>query len=293
VTSAASAPATAPTVDAGALGVPGALVVPGTLVVPGPAGAIECLVTGQGSPVTAFVHGLTGSIAQTRPFGSGVIGSRVFIHLRGHGGTLLPADAGGYPELASDVAAVIAAVGASRALGVSLGAGALLTMLAGAHTTVQRLVLCLPPAAPGAADRPDAVRAGFAAMADALEAADVESLARGLLAHQPAQVRHRPAVRIWARRRAGELIDDRSGGLARALRQWPGRPAVPDPAALAGRRLPDTLILAQDDDPVHPVAAAQSWADLLGARLEVLPAGSLPWSSRDRVRDLITGHLNG
>ena len=44
---------------------------------------------------------------------------------------------------------------------------------------------------------------------------------------------------------------------------------------------------------MHPVAAAQSWADLLGARLEVLPAGSLPWSARERVRDLITGHLNG
>jgi hypothetical protein len=68
---------------------------------------------------------------------------------------------------------------------------------------------------------------------------------------------------------------------------------VADSATLAGHRLPDTLILAQEDDPVHPVTAARAWADLLDARLEILPAGSLPWSARGRVRDLIAGHLNG
>lgn len=275
--------------------------VPGQLEVAGPQGRIDCLVTGEGSPTTLFVHGLTGSIAQTRPFGSGVRGTRVFMHLRGHGGTAVPSrpggepDPGGYPELASDLAAVIAAVGATRALGVSFGAGALLALLASTRTPLERLVLCLPPsaAAGGAGDSDtvrDDVQDGFAEMADAVDAVDVERLARGLLAQQPSQVRGRPDVRVWARRHAGELIAGRANGLGHVLRAWPGRAALPDPAR---HRLPGTLVLAQDGDPVHPLAAALAWADLLHARLEVLPAGSLPWTARGRVRALIAGHLNG
>jgi hypothetical protein len=50
-------------------------------------GDVEVLVTGSGSPVTVFGHGLAGSIAETRPFGSGVRGTRAFLHFRGHGAT--------------------------------------------------------------------------------------------------------------------------------------------------------------------------------------------------------------
>ena len=48
--------------------------------------------TGPGEPVTVFAHGLAGSIDETRPFGSGVRGSRVFLHFRGHGATSAPGD---------------------------------------------------------------------------------------------------------------------------------------------------------------------------------------------------------
>ncbi len=57
-------------------------------------GPLEVLVAGRGEPVTVFAHGLaSASIDETRPFGSGVRGSRVFLHFRGHGATVGPDDA--------------------------------------------------------------------------------------------------------------------------------------------------------------------------------------------------------
>jgi len=292
--------------------VPAGPVTAGPLTVAGPAGPIDCLVTGSGRPVTVFVHGLTGSIAQTRPFGSGVTGSRVFVHLRGHGGTRVPPAPdgtpapGGYREAAADVAAVVAATGAGAAVGISFGAGALLALLGTGATPLRRLVLCLPPSASADLDggapsgdarraNPgpgDAVRAGFATMADALDAGDVEALARALRGHQPDAVRRSPAVQLWARRHAADLVAGRENGLAVVLRAWPGLPVPAIGPGVPGS-LPAILVLAQRDDPVHPLPAAEHWARLLGAGLEVLAAGGLPWSERDRARDLIAGHLNG
>ena len=53
----------------------------------GPTGSLELITTGSGLPATVFAHGLGASIETTRPFGSGVKGSRTFFHFRGHGGS--------------------------------------------------------------------------------------------------------------------------------------------------------------------------------------------------------------
>ncbi|HET7661061.1 MAG TPA: alpha/beta hydrolase, partial [Oryzihumus sp.] len=58
---------------------------PHTSLLDGPDGALEYLLTGSGGPTTVFGHGLAGSIETTRPFGSGVEGTRAFFHFRGHG----------------------------------------------------------------------------------------------------------------------------------------------------------------------------------------------------------------
>jgi hypothetical protein len=265
-------------------------------VISGPDGPVEVLTTGEGEPVTLFVPGLTGSIAQTRPFGSGVTGTRVFAHLSGHGATVLPVGAPvGYTQLADQVRAVADGVRATRAVGVSMGAGALLAALvAPGAPHLRRMVLCLPPAAPGDPPSAPAVIARFAAMADALDAADVEGLAGLLREHQPAAIRRTPAVVVWARRHAHDLVAGRDAGLAAVLRAVPGQVPVADAATLPDPgAAPDTLVIAQEDDEVHPVGPARAWAKLLGARLEVLPPGSIPWRGRDRLRTLITGHLNG
>src|SRR5256714_8186855 len=105
---------------------------------------LECLATGSGEPVTVFAHGLAGGIADTRPLGSGVTGRKVSFQFRGHGQSASPPGRGTYADLARDLRAVADLYGATRALGVSLGAGALCRLLADNPGRFDRLVFFLP-----------------------------------------------------------------------------------------------------------------------------------------------------
>jgi pimeloyl-ACP methyl ester carboxylesterase len=268
-----------------------------TAPVPGGSGgqAVEYLVTGSGTPVTAFVHGLLGSVEQTRPFGSQVAGTRVFPHLRGHGGTPVPIDRGGapvpgtYDDLAAEVGAVVTATGATRALGVSMGAAVLARILARTPDAFERIVLCLPVGPADGSTGPGA--SAFPAMADAVDARDVEGLARLLRAHQPERVRSLPVVALWARRRAASVIEGAAAGsgVTSMLRAVPAQTPLPEAAALTAVRAP-VLLIAHDDDEVHPIAAAVRYAELLpNAELVVLPAGGVPWCARERLREVVAG----
>lgn len=115
-----------------------------TSLLDGPHGSLEFITTGSGLPATVFAHGLVGSIASTRPFGSGVEGSRTFLHFRGYGASAAAETPWTYPELASELRAVADHVGATQALGVSMGAGALCTLLADTPLRFDRLVFVLP-----------------------------------------------------------------------------------------------------------------------------------------------------
>jgi pimeloyl-ACP methyl ester carboxylesterase len=100
---------------------------------------------GTGTPVAVFAGGLGASIAETRVFGSGVPGTRVFYDVRGHGRSDTPADGDwSYDAIARDLRAVADATGATRALGVSMGAAALLRVLCETPDRFERHVLVLP-----------------------------------------------------------------------------------------------------------------------------------------------------
>ena len=107
---------------------------------------LEYLVTGAGEPVTVFAHGLGNGIAETRPLGSAVNGRRVFFQFRGHGRSSAPEGRWTYADLARDLRAVADLTGATRALGVSLGAGALCRALSDDPRRFERVVLYLPSA---------------------------------------------------------------------------------------------------------------------------------------------------
>lgn len=270
---------------------------PPLAVVAGPAGPVEYLRTGDGGPVTVVAHGLTGSISETRVFGSGVRGVRVFVHLRGHGGTPVPvttdgaADPGDYRDLAAELGAVVDAVGATRALGVSMGAGCVARMLldeVDGPRRLERAVLVLPASLD--APMPGAGAQRLRDLADAVEARDVERAAVLLRDHQPAAVRALPAVRVWARRRSAELT---GWPVAPVLRAVAGLAPMPDRQALAAVDVP-VLVVAQEDDEAHPVAVARAYTEVLPkARLELLPPGAVPWRGRERLREVITEFLNG
>lgn len=260
------------------------------------AGDVEYLVTGVGEPVTVFVPGLAMSIPDTRPFASGVPGTKAFLHVRGHGHSSAPEPddraAWTYEALADDVAAVADAVGATQGLGVSLGAGALLSLAVREPERFRRLVLALPAALDFATDelvRTERRRATDEArrLADALDARDAVTVAALLVATQPESVRERPDVRLWSRRHADVLL---ASPVARALRTLPGQVPVADVAVLASLETP-VLVLAQRDDGRHPLAVAENLVAVLpNARLEICD-GSWLWTGRDALRAVVSSFL--
>lgn len=260
-----------------------------TELLDGPTGPIEWQASGTGAPVTVFGHGLTSSIAQTRPFGSGVPGTRVYLHFRGHGRSSAPDPAvhpWTYAALAAELRAVADHSHATRALGVSLGSHALLALLASTPERFERLVFVLPAALDASSPSE-----GGGPMADLVDRGDVEGLARLLVEWQPPAVQALPSVRVWARRRADELART---PIATGLRELPDQ--VPLPAGLAPLRQvrAPALVIAQRDDPLHPVAVAERLvAALPDARLQVLPAGGVLWRDRAVLRAVVAGFLGG
>jgi len=226
-------------------------------------GLLEFITTGSGLPSTVFGHGVDGSIATTRPFGSGVIGSRTFLHFRGYGASLAGQGPFTYAGLEEDLRAVADHVGATQAFGVSMGAGALCSLLAHTPLRFARLVFALP----AVLDRPrtDLAPEGRQEMTGA---------ALGQVGIQ---------VGINGEQRKG-------ASLAEMLST-----SVPlkDRAALGAVTAP-ALVIAQEEDPAHPVwVAEQLTASLPNARLKVLPPGGILVRHRDVMRDLIVGFLSG
>jgi 3-oxoadipate enol-lactonase len=258
----------------------------------GPAGRLHFVVTGDDEPVTVFAPGLAQSIADTRPFGSAVQGTRVFVDLRGHGGSAAPTadEEWTYRALADDVACVADAHGATRALGVSLGAGAIIALLTMRPRRFERVVLALP--GPLTSPRHDAELVVTDELAEAIEhgpGGDPSRIASALVAMQPAAVRRRADVKLWARRHATEL-GGRSG-TARAIRTLPRETVLRSLDALADVTA-DVLVLAQRDDDVHPLAAAEQLASALPK--STLEVSDVPWmwGARSALRDTVSGFLN-
>ncbi|MCE0487324.1 alpha/beta fold hydrolase [Ornithinimicrobium sediminis] len=261
-----------------------------TELVPGPAGGrIETLTTGRAgaAPSSIFAHGLAGSIPTTRPYAARVAGTRTFLHFRGHGRSTAQARDWSYGALAADVWAVADHVGATGALGVSMGAGALCAGLVQDPDRFDRVVLVLP----AVLDRPrdDAAMRRFGALGRLVEAGDVEAVGAHLLSEQPDVVRADPGVRTWCRQQAQRLV---TSDVAQALAAVPHEVPLADRSALAAVSA-EVLVLAQEDDPAHPVAAAEELAEALtSADLHVLPPGGIMWAHRDRVRDLVGDFLS-
>jgi pimeloyl-ACP methyl ester carboxylesterase len=250
-------------------------------------GRVEWLETGTGKPVTVFAHGLGSSISQTRPFGSGVPGTRVYLHFRGHGASVAPESTAPwtYPDLAGELRAVADEVRATRALGVSLGSHTLLRLVADTPERFERLVFVLPAALDGLSPSSHG-----RAMADLVEQRDIEGLARMLVDWQPPAVRELPAVRLWARRHADDLAGT---PIARALRDLPEQVPLPEGLAGLSRVTAPALVIAQRGDPIHPVAVAERLAATLpNASLRVLEPGGVLWRDRPALRAAVADFLS-
>ncbi|MDG4822570.1 alpha/beta hydrolase [Asanoa sp. WMMD1127] len=248
---------------------------------------LERLITGTGTPTTVFAHGLASGIAVTRPMGSAVDGRKVFFQFRGHGRSDSPPGPWSYADLARDLRAVADLSGATRAVGISLGAGALTRLVADNPDRFERLVFFLPAVLD--LPRPAAVKARLAALATAIEAGDVAAVADAISVEFPPTLRGTPAVWAYLRQRIDQLMRD---GLAGDLASLADRHPVADLTPLHSVTA-RALVIACAGDEVHPVAVAERLAQALpNATLHVYDRPGVVWTDRTDLRARISGFLN-
>ncbi|MDQ1672694.1 MAG: hypothetical protein QOC98_1256 [Frankiaceae bacterium] len=255
----------------------------GTLPSSGRVGGVEFVVLGCGEPVTVLAHGLGGSTAETRPLAAGLSGTRVLLHFRGHGDSDPLDDGWDYDVLADDLRRVADAVGATRALGLSLGAGALLRLLIATPARFGRVAFVLPAALDRA--RADGATARLDRLATAMRIGDLDRLQELLLLEVPPSLRATRAAQVLTARRARQLAFTEPPSPRGAVRP------IESLAALRTIEVP-SLVLAQEEDDLHTVATARILAEALPqASLHVLQAGGVFWTDRHRARQLLAAHL--
>jgi 3-oxoadipate enol-lactonase len=251
----------------------------------GRVGGVQYVVVGSGPPVTVLAHGLGGSIAETRPLATDLAGSRVLLHFRGHGDSAALDGGWDYDMLAADLRAVADHVGATRALGLSLGAGALLRLLSTTPDRFERVAFVLPAAIDRS--RSDGATARLDRLAEAMRAGDHGRLIALLLAEVPAELRDSRGAQVLTARRARQLA------FTEPPYPRPGVRPLDSIEALASLRVP-SLVLAQEDDELHTLAIARTLAAALpNAALHVLSPGGVFWTDRFRARTLLAEHLTG
>jgi pimeloyl-ACP methyl ester carboxylesterase len=241
-------------------------------------------VHGRGAPTTLVVHGLGATDGEARIPASGLPGTRVVVTLPGHGNAGDPEpEYWSYPRIAEDVLAIADEVGATQALGVSLGAGALTRLVADHPDRFDRLALLLP----ATLDHPRGVAANrvFHRLVDGVDAAPADGGAR-LREAVAEDVPHGADVGDYVAQRAEALLR-----LGHALRTLPGQSAVVD-AAVLGDVSGEALVISGTDDPLHPADVAKDVAGAFPrARLELLPSRAPMLTHRKELRSLLVDFL--
>ncbi|RCW46925.1 alpha/beta hydrolase family protein [Halopolyspora algeriensis] len=240
---------------------------------------------GSGTPVTLVVHGLGATEGEARIPASGVRGTRVVVTLPGHGDAAeAPPGYWDYGRVAEDVLAIADEVRATRAIGVSLGAGALTRAAARDPHRFERLALLLPAALDRSRD--ESAREPFVRLAEAVDAATSDGGAR---------LRALVADDLPSGTEVGNYVEDRAAALMRlgdALRTLPEQCPLADAASLA-EVTSDVLVVGATGDELHPAEVAEDVAGAFPrARLELLPSAAPMLTHRHELRRLVTGLLN-
>lgn len=245
-------------------------------------GGVHADVLGSGLPVTLLAHGLGGSVSETRPLAARLRGTRVLVEFRGHGRSDALPGGWDYDLLADDLRAVAAATGATRALGLSLGAGTLLRVLAGEPGRFERLAFVLPAAID--ATRVDGATLRLQALGAAIDRGDADAVVDLLLHEVPEAVRERRGTRLLLTRRAAQLIERPSPQPLIDDRPLHGRAVLRLVAA-------PCLVVGQSGDPLHRLDVAAELAEALRADLLELPPGGVFWTDARRVQQALADHL--
>lgn len=216
---------------------------------------------GEGDPVTVVAHGITSSWEEIAPFVWRTPGTRVLFDFRGHGRSDAPPEEAGWdtPAMRRDLEFVADAYGASRALGVSMGAGAMLNLLADDPHRFERLLFFIP----ARIDSNTSVsKERYPELARMLESYPLDEVADRMIAAPESQVLFtaRPGWKELVRAR---VLRMNATGVPRALRAFAdGRPPVTDASVLERVTAP-ALVLGHENDPIHPAEVARRLGELL------------------------------
>ncbi|HUQ57459.1 alpha/beta hydrolase [Lentzea sp.] len=212
---------------------------------------------GSGSPVTLVAHGLGATAGEARVPASGLPGTRVVVTLPSHADA--PDAPPGYWDYGR-IAADLSSVPADQAVGVSLGAGALVRLLSLEPDRFRRVALLLP----AVLDQP---RQSFT----------LQQLS-DLTVGPPAYVAERRAA---------------LGRLEAAASQLPGQVAVPDASVLASVSVP-VLVIGAVGDPLHPGDVAEATAAAFPAgELWLIDSPSPMITHRGAIRHRLVSFLGG
>ncbi|RDI29936.1 alpha/beta fold hydrolase [Lentzea flaviverrucosa] len=212
---------------------------------------------GSGSPVTLVAHGLGATPGEARIPASGLPGTRVVVTLPSHG------DAPDAPEGYWDygrIAADLGAVPADQAVGVSLGAGALVRLLSVEPDRFARVALLLP--------------------------AVLDQRRESFTLQQLSDLTVGPPVYVAERRAALARLEA-------AAEQLPGQVAVPDASVLAAVSVP-VLVIGAVGDPLHPEDVAKATAAAFPAgELWLIDSPSPMITHRTEIRHRLVSFFAG
>ncbi|HYG73296.1 MAG TPA: alpha/beta hydrolase [Actinomycetota bacterium] len=211
-------------------------------------------VDGDGEPVSVLAHGLTNNRNELAAFTPFVPGTKVRLDLRGHGrSTAPPAVSFAFADFAGDVDAVARHVGATVAVGTSLGAGALGNLVSRVPDRFDRMVWLLP----AGLDLPFPLAGRYRDLARSFDGLTSQEMLERVAGGS------RDVETPW-RLQVDRLLweHDDPSGLARAVRGVVDDHPIPDRELLRRVEIP-TLILTIGGDEIHPAVLGEIYADLL------------------------------
>jgi pimeloyl-ACP methyl ester carboxylesterase len=214
-------------------------------------------VDGEGEPITVLAHGLTNTcreLARLTPF---VPGTKVRFCFRGHGHSSSPESGYRFEDFARDLEAVASTYGATRAVGTSLGAGAMCRMLASQPDRFERLVFLLP----AGLDRPFRETERFLRTAELLETKPREEAVEAILSEPDRLAMYE---RFPTMRHVDATTWDHADlhALAQAIREICEDFPLSDRELLRRVEAP-TLVISRDGDPTHPARVGRIIAELV------------------------------
>jgi pimeloyl-ACP methyl ester carboxylesterase len=211
-------------------------------------------VDGEGDPVTVLAHGLTNSCRELAMLTPLMEGTKVRFDFRGHGHSGAPADpeAFTFADMAADLEAVASSSGATRAIGTSMGAGAICHILCDRPDRFERIVLLLP----AGLDRPIRNPRRFLRYADALETLPKDEAIEAILddPDRIATYLASPWLRDVDRTTWDDLADP--AALGRAIRGILADVPVRDRSLLRAVETP-VFLIAREGDVIHPADLAR------------------------------------